>query len=278
VPFFFYHKLLTIKYLAAYSWHSIVNKSNLLNFHQLNNSLKPFSNTTCHIICSGPSLNVSAISLLNDYRPKFTIGFNYACYANLTFDLYFFEFCGFNCLDQTIDLYSAFKGSRHRIKRLIFKNLLMKRNSANLLRRFYGDRIQILMDLNYSITQISNLSPLLESLFVYDHLFLRQYKSTAVSLIVLAYHAGFKSIVLHGLDFGGGYFFNTNSPTDLSGDQNPDISFLEKEFFFHPTAVGPFSLQVILPLIKNYLSYHGVTLLSATSHSPSSKILPVYYS
>ncbi len=50
-----------------------------------------------------------------------------------------------------------------------------------------------------------------------------QFISTVVTGIFVAYHLGFEKIVVHGVDFGGKYFYDSD---DFTGDINlrPDYN------------------------------------------------------
>jgi hypothetical protein len=111
--------------------------------------------------------------------------------------------------------------------------------------------------------------------------FVAQIRSTAITSVFLAYYLGCKKIILHGIDFGGGYFFEHD---DFDGNKhyaelaqkcmyNKPLQTSEQQ---HPTAEREVGIKQILPVLKKLLCERGVSLYTSSSISPSSIILPVY--
>lgn len=97
-----------------------------------------------------------------------------------------------------------------------------------------------------------------------------QYKSSMFLLIAIAVANGANRVVLHGVDFGGKYFwedprFKLRHPgLPVSNDSSDSVE-----------EVGPKTPELLMEM-KRILSMQNIHLYSATHESPTSNILPVH--
>lgn len=241
--------------------------------------LKSKNSKNAHIVGSGWSLN-KTIDLVN--KQDFVIGFNFSPLAKLDFDIYFIEFGG-GKFSETSDF--------HRLLadeiiipsggRVYFKNIWEEKNDVKYIKKHIKGKYPLIKDYLVPCLSRNNLKQSLEVCLNNDSDFLAQIRSTSITSIFLAYYLGFKKIVLHGIDFGGGYFFEHE---DFDG--NKHYSALAQKCMYnkhlqasnkpHPTAEREVGIQQILPVLKDLLLERDVFLYTSSLISPSSAILPVY--
>lgn len=228
----------------------------------------------CHIIGSGWSLNES-MGLVGD--KDFVIGFNYSALAPLRFDAYFFEFGGTAVEDVSrAHLFLAQQKVLNQTDLVFFKNIWEGKNEAYFIYKNWFGVAFLVRDSIYPLG--GNVKLLVESIFNDRSRYLPQACSTMVTLVALAYRSGFKKIVLHGLDFGGEYFYQVKGARtefDFSviaggGYSNQDSKSI------HPTALGKVGMKELLPVIFDFCNSRGVFVYCGTSKSPSSEYLPVF--
>lgn len=116
----------------------------------------------------------------------------------------------------------------------------------------------------------------MEKFLRYDPIYLRQYKSTVISSIAFAKNIGFKNIVIHGLDFGGQYFYELDNFPEEKKKYIPPETSLSRGKKVHQTAGSVCGTNDVLAHIRDILYKQDIHLFSATNDSPSSKILKVY--
>lgn len=241
------------------------------------------ANTTeiCHIIGSGWSLNQSISSISEN---DFVIGFNQAAISGIKSDLYFVEFGSVVESDITE---KQFKLVQEVIKPhtdfVFFKNLWAMRNDYNVVRDTWNTNVRYVNDIPVNCYNAKFLSQSLDVFLEDDPVFIRQYSSTALTLVKLAKDLGFKKIVLHGIDFGGKYFFDANNFDDKLGLKKYLPNRSEQNIYkkansksTHITSKDSFGLKYALPIVKQRFEEKGVDLYAGTEISPLSKVLPVY--
>lgn len=233
----------------------------------------------CHVIGSGWSLATSMH--LTDREDAYVIGFNFACLSSIKFDTYFIEFGGPAYKDIAVSQRACLDVfEKHFNGPVIFKNLWDPMNDLEYASNLYKSSTKFIRDMAVPCYHEKYLETACKTYLEPDWFYLRQYQSTALTAINYARMLGFKNIVLHGIDFGGGYFFDLPDFSDVKAlappRTNPIGYSTEARKNRHPTAVGNVGINKIFPLIQSQLSKEGVKIYAATRYSPLSKILPIY--
>lgn len=263
---------------------AILSKSgcDVIDLRDLKNMvLSKFStpqNTNCHIIGSGWSLNQSKAVIKKD---DCVIGFNQAALSGLDFDLYFFEFGGDKVDDiskQQIKLFDKLLGKKPII---VFKNVWEDKNDVDYIVKYWGSKLYYIHDYAVPCMSKKNLVQSIGYMLNSDDKYLRQYMSSVITSIGFAAYCGFKTIVIHGLDFGGEYFFDADDfdgDNSLRPDSNRALGLYEKcsSSSVHSTSVGSIGVKSSIPIIRDLLKQSGVTIFSASRVSPLSEYLPIY--
>ena len=101
----------------------------------------------CHIIGSGWSVEKSRDLIFAE--DAYVIGFNFACLADIPFNLYFVEFGGYECQDIAYAQKRAldkFNINPENNTKVIFKNLWQSRNDLEFALKLYGDQVDYARD------------------------------------------------------------------------------------------------------------------------------------
>lgn len=235
----------------------------------------------CHVLASGWSAldGLDTIAVGRDTL----YGFNFSAVAALPFDLYFIEIAS-SAPGRIADL-SELQAQlvtmlrTGQIGRLYAKNFYGGYLQPEYLCQHYGSDLAVAMDI-----QLPSL-PQQDSEFVRRQAMrallrrretcLVQYGSSTLTCIALAAQAGFRQIVVHGLDFSGQHFFSAGEfdlPQDFLG---------RLRRYYPPVAPGEFHgtgeyLMQLLPLLHAQLQEEGVALFAGSQRSPAARFLPVY--
>jgi hypothetical protein len=173
------------------------------SYRGLLNSIKKRGDI-CHIIATG----YSAISAHKNNVIKegdFIIGMNDAAFLPYIFDFYFFEDNSRiedKCKESTIKRIPLLEKTRNRIPKLVLKNVyssdpcFFSNASSNI-------KYSIVLD-----TQLIYSADVVKKLFRRPFLLIPQFSSTVITATMLAYHIGFKNIIIHGLDFSGPHIYH----------------------------------------------------------------------
>jgi hypothetical protein len=240
------------------------------------------NNAICHIIGSGWSLNHSCHSIKSS---DFVIGFNQAALCpSIKFNVYFVEFGSSKMEDiSKKQLRLINEVVKKQTAHIYFKNIWEDKNDIDFIIENWSTNISYIKDYWIPCLFAKNLYQSLAFFLENDNSYLKQYCSTVLTSILFAKFLGFKKIILHGVDFGGAYFFDVEGYFHLL-QYRPNK---EKEAHFygelsknnvHSTARLSTGLKNSLPIIHNFLYDQGIELFSATDISPSSEILPVFSS
>lgn len=239
------------------------------------------SSQIAHVVGSGWSvLKSQKLIAPND----FVVGANMAAYLDIAFSAYFVENASGSGLrlseyaSRQFDLLKA-RGDIGKDK-LYFKNIWQSSNSVERMVFYYGERASFVLD--YNVKERGGRSEYsarlaAQSLIRMDKRFIKQARSSIVPCISLSRHAGCQTIVVHGVDFGGPYFYEVMSNEDLDIEAL-DIESMRSRAYSaaHETAIGPLATPIVLKALAVAFRKTGVSLLSATEFSPSSDVLPVY--
>jgi len=249
-------------------------------------ALKKNKKDVCHVIGSGSSLNYSKGFIGEN---DFIIGNNFAGLCDLDFDLYFVEFGGYN-VDEISRKHISIVKKYVSLKTdaVYFKNLWESKNNPEYVVANWGDNALYLKDYVVPCLSKSRLEEVLRFCLNRQNNWLPQYVSTVVTGIFVAYALGYKKIVLHGIDFGGKYFYEEGC---FDGDLRlcPDVNEVNspscenykksdnKEYdFVHTTAKSDVGMKSVLPILHKILNEFGVNLYSSSDCSKSSKYLNVW--
>lgn len=281
--FLFYKSIAVWKYSSLRQLaKSVSSKSRIINYegidsHIQDRSIIP-SKTVCHIIGSGWSLNESKKKIQEE---DFVIGFNQAALSGLKFDLYFVEFGGYKVEEISRKQVQLIEDVvKKQTDLIIFKNIDEERNDPAFIKKFWGDKIFYMPDVQVPMYRERYLEQTMKYLYRKDNIYLKQFISSVLASICLAKNCGFKEIVLHGVDFGGAYFFDVPGYHHLNQyrpDENKNTTY--KKFSkdsVHVTSRDKVGVKECLPILQKLCREDGVTLMSASEESPLSKILPLY--
>lgn len=237
---------------------------------------------SCHIWGSGSTANQTR-QIIKNKKDIFNIGFNLSAILDLKFNFYFIENAQQNN-QQLIDI------QKQLIENILvpskcvvlMKNIWQEKNNFELALETFNNHVRFIRDLtipHYGNSDII-INECTKKLFEKDDNYFRQSCTTVITAIIFAYNLGFKKIVLHGVDFGGGYFYDDVSENyDKKYIPKKRWSYESEEFNkkwrrndSHPTS------GCLIPFIKNIsnlLNEKGVDLYCSTHKSPLSQYLRV---
>lgn len=242
----------------------------------------------CHITCSGWSLNSSQSYISSS---DYVIGCNFAALSDLSFDAYFIERGGWTVESISLSqLRLVVNVIAKQTDLIIFKNTWDPHNSPGFCRTHLSEFVRFLIDIPLSCYSKEDVYKNVNRALSNKAFYLLQLKSSLLAMICLAKQTGFTTIVIHGLDFGGEYFFHSHdykgSTKYLPPSDSSPCSYKKSErSVIHSTAqelqsrahFSP-STQSIISAANSILLKDGISLYAATDISPLSAILPVYYS
>lgn len=213
-------------------------------------------------------------------KEDFVMGFNFSAVANISFDMYFIEIGSSKekLKEFSILQYDLLDYRKDNIKKLIIKNLWEGKLDPNTVELYYGKNANILLDCLAPPIDL-NINKNFQQVFVSFLLkkkkkYLVQYSATALTCLQIASKLGFKKIVLHGLDFGGNYFFH-KIQSDIPQNLKNRILFYYPENITTNHSNGD-SVRSIMPTIRDTLKKDGINIYSGSKLSPLAKILDVY--
>ena len=211
-----------------------------------------------------------------------TIGFNYAAIADIKFNVYFFEFGGLGVREISNNHLELARSKVVKETDLIyFKNVWENKNDVDFISSYWLDIARPIMDHLYPVYDKRYIEHILTRCMEDQSDFIPQLCSSVITSIILAYQAGFKKIVIHGLDFGGQYFYeNMNSRVNplFLPPPKPVSGYYGKtsKTSVHPTASAEVGMRDIIPVLSRLLEKNQVSLMCANADSPSHEYLPVY--
>ncbi|GGK09151.1 hypothetical protein [Pseudomonas matsuisoli] len=229
----------------------------------------------CHILASGWSLNCTLSSINKD---DYVIGFNFSFLAWPNADVHFIENASLKneyFLDNTVTIYEFLKRFSVLGKgNLVFKNLSEFKNSVRLVGMLYGRHAKFIRDRHYRVFNGLDLDHVLRDMME-DEFRLPQAYSSVISMVFLARRLGFKTIVVHGLDFSGPHFYEDLEKVRVDGFCPSEIKEIHSRS--HKTAVGEngIGVGVVISKIKGMLKLEDIELYAAGAISPSASIIGV---
>ena len=269
-----------LKSKIRYKYLSL-NNIDVINFSCLVNDVKNKKeikgSSICHILGSGNSLNHSK-SIINS--KDYVLGCNYSPLSLIPHDFYFFEFSG--PLDDNISDDHFLIASRIREKNdclVYFKNVWdYKNNLRYIKRKCKKDNIPICKDRHANVLNINDFSTKINNGYFLSDNYLIQMISTVFSLIIIAYKSGFDEIYIHGLDFGGLYFyqdysfemndiFNKNELDIFSKIPNKSAYKNANANYKHEINIGSIKFEDIILTTRDWLETKGVCLYSASENN-----------
>jgi hypothetical protein len=173
----------------------------IYTYRKLINNIRK-KNNICHIIATGYSaIDAYKKNLIN--KDDYIIGLNFAAFLPYKFDIYLCEDVSTLTTyhnERTKFLFALLNKRINNISNLVFKNLYNANPSY---------MIDLMSNIKYSIVldkQVRN--NFIKNLFSKPHIMMPQYSSTVITATMLAYHAGFENIIIHGLDFSGPHIYH----------------------------------------------------------------------
>lgn len=254
--------------------------ASVLFAEELYNNISKEAEKVCHIIGLGWSLNDS-IGVI-DKNNSFVIGMNNAAISGLKFDLYLMEPGG--CTPERTYIQKKIINDLLNLEkeRILMKNIYTcEQNKLKYLIDSYVDKLSFIHNIGITCGNEKNLNYWIKKLMYRDIKSIKQYRSTVITAILIAKNAGFKKIVIHGVDFGGEYFYDAEifkNKESYKPPQNEKYKLYKKSknTLIHPTANKKMGIQQVLPIFQDRLADKGVSLLCASKKSPLSKILRIY--
>jgi len=245
-------------------------------------AINPDNYNSCHIWGSGSSANLTK-DIIKNKKDIFNIGFNLSAILDIKFNFYFIE----NAQNNNLQLINIQKQLIENILKpskcvVVMKNIWQEKNDFNLALKTFKDHVSFVRDLTIPHHGNSDIviDECINKLFEKDDSYFKQSCTTVITAIIFAYNLGFKKIVLHGVDFGGGYFYD-DAAENYDKRYIPKMrwSYESEEFNkkwrnnnSHPTT------GCLIPFIKNIsklLTRNGVDLYCSTNKSGLSQYLNV---
>lgn len=235
-------------------------------------------NSVCHVIGSGYSLNKTK-KIIHD--EDFVIGFNQAALSGLSFNLYFVE-AGSGRFEevskQQIQLIDDIVSKQTDL--ILFKNIWEDRNSIPFILHNWKNKVYYIKDYVILCSKTGDVKESVEELLSHKSRYLPQLTSTALTAIAFSDYLGFKKIVLHGVDFGGEYFFGADDFDGIKVNHlNPlNITLYNKasKNSVHETARGDCGTNSLLKPLASILKNRNIFLYAATKETKSSEVLECY--
>jgi hypothetical protein len=182
------------------------------------------NNKICHIIGSGWSLNKS-IALVN--KNDYIIGFNFSAFYSMPFNMYFIEANEDKEINQTI-YQLAIDVVCQYTDNVFFKNIWEIPHVLETLVPLYKEKVMFIRDVIIMPQNVQAVPDTVRFMLQKDSLFIKQTCSTVLTCITCAAIAGFKKIVLHGIDFWGPYFFDMENFHNKSTIKLPPTKYTSK--------------------------------------------------
>ena len=223
-------------------------------------------NDVCHVIATGSSA-VDSYKAGVVQPDDYIIGLNFAAFLPYTFDLYFFEE-PFGKSDFRISRGKSIAELLYKRKKylpnLVFKNACRVR--PDLMANTIPDiRFSVVYDRVFYY-------PIVKKFFTKPSVFMPQYCTSAISAVMLAYHAGFKNIVVHGIDFSGPHIYHDQELQEKTGLDAPH-PYIPKD---EPLSADAQAHQMIWPKLMQMFAKNNVQIFCASESSNFKKYAAVY--
>ncbi len=203
-------------------------------------------------------------------------------------DFYFVEYAGGenkHSIFQSLVQYQLIKEAvLPKTKNIYFKNIWQQpRNDVYWMSKLYKDHAIFIRDVLITSNSKYDVPVIVEFMLCKDSLYLKQTCSTVLTCISLAAIAGFKKIVLHGIDLYGPHFFEMENFKKVRSTELPKIKKtgcykyqdVEELIRPHSTERQAIPLSLYLSSFYKVLEAKGIELMTASHRSFSSRILPV---
>lgn len=247
---------------------------NIETINQAFSNINPNNFKRCHILGLGWSLNRSKYII---GKEDFVIGMNYgALNIDIKYNIYFLEHGNISELENIRRNELLEKLILPKAKVVYFKNV-HGMHCIDTIAKYFGKYVTFIRNTVFVCRNIKNLKFWIRRILTIDKIYLRQYKSTIITSIVFARNAGFKEIVIHGLDFGGPYFYADEKHVEPKylhlipnrENQNETVK-------VHETAKTKTGAKQAILVMNDLMKKEGVKLYAATEASPLSKILKTF--
>ena len=136
------------------------------------------------------------------------------------------------------------------------KSIACSLNNIDFLYDLYGDDINIIEDIILKNRSLVTLNSIFNMIFNTKSNFFRQYNSSLFFCIDVAKAIGFKTIIFHGVDFKGPYFFEKSPPEDFFDENHYKKRGAEENHVINNTSYGLEGfLSFIISKMKNEISF-----------------------
>ncbi|MFT6843055.1 MAG: hypothetical protein ACI8RP_000566 [Urechidicola sp.] len=179
-------------------------------YKKVNEAKKKKKSEVCHILGSGASLNLSLKEIQNS---DFVMGCNYSGLSIVEHDFYLLEFSGPSYQNVSEDHFSiAYNIVKKNTDLIFFKNVWENKNKlSSIITKFKMFNFPIVEDRLLIVEEKEQLEPSIREAICGKSDSIPQLSSTVVTLLFIAIRCGFKKIVIHGVDFGGEYFYQSSN-------------------------------------------------------------------
>lgn len=219
----------------------------------------------CHVIATGASaLDAFQAGVIKP--DEYIIGFNFAAFLPYTFNFYFFEDT-FSSGDfykaRTKAIAELLNKRKDHLPDLVYKNA--RTACPKMMSRLIPYvRFSVVFDRVFYY-------PVVKKLFSRPSVFMPQYASSVITAVMLAYHAGFRNIIVHGLDFSGPHIYHDKDLQKQTGVSAP-TPYVTKETA-HVTATGQ---EMIWPELIKAFSEKNVNVFCASPRSNFKKYAKIW--
>ena len=222
-------------------------------------------NDVCHVIATGASA-LDAYKAGVVQPDDYIIGINFAAFLPYTFDFYFFDH-SFSTNDvhivRTKRMAELFDKRIDLLPNLVYKNS-SKVSLDGMLRFIPGLKFTVVYDKVFYY-------PNVRKLFARPSLLMPQYCSSTIASVMLAYHAGFKNIVMHGIDFTGPHIYHDKDLQEQTGIDAPH-PYVEKDVKHSSSDCQ----DLIWPMLMKKFAKKGVNIFCASPNSKFKKYAKIW--
>lgn len=272
INIFKFYAIFKFKYKYKY-----ISKSKIIEI--LEKRKKQKNSKICHIIGGGYSLNYSKNKIS---KKDFVFGCNLSALEKINFDFYSVEFASTKKFyEPKFTVLNLIKKKLKNQKTLIiFKNIASKEINRNFLKKNYQNNVHFITEYSWRCFNLKQLQFYLKNYILKNRSNFYQYNSTIIFLILIAHKLNFKKIVLHGVDFGGKYFFSKKRykisnqikfSKELKLYEKKNIS--RKGVYLNHENLN---MPEVFKIIAKYLIEENIILYSGSEKSNASKILKTY--
>lgn len=216
-----------------------------------------------HVLMPGSSV-IESVGQIDSN--DFVIGFNLASFLPVKLDLIFVENSN-NTLYSSLQYKSCSFQAGLGSKTLI-KNLWMKERHDKDVLMAYNEFSEFVIDVPLRPSFIANKFFLKKWLLNADYAY-SSFMSSSFFALNYLFLSGAKEIILHGIDFGGQYFWEVSDFLCVEDHRLKNI----KSNKIHPTEIGRLAFSKIITYLVDSLRENEVEVYAANSEGSLGKLL-----